>query len=88
MTTHHITSNHITSHHAVQQHDEASKPTPLPPTLGGDGFLLGELLHHAGGARETIAALTNANVDDELVDLDLPHGVVVLLGVSLFSFVS
>jgi len=43
-----------------------------------DRLLLGELLQHTGGAGQAIAGLTNANVQDELVDLDVSHGVLFL----------
>ena len=49
-------------------------------SLGVDGLLAGELLEHTGGAGETIAGLTDAAVQDELVDLDLLHNVLLLVG--------
>ena len=48
--------------------------------LGVDGLLAGELLEHTGGAGETIAGLTDAAVQDHLVDLDLLHNVLLLVG--------
>jgi hypothetical protein len=44
-------------------------------TNGVDGLLLGELLEHTGGTGEPITRLTDANVDDELLNLDLLHHV-------------
>ena len=40
-----------------------------------DWLLTAELLKHLGGARETIAALTDGNIEDELLNLELTHGV-------------
>ena len=51
--------------------------------LGLDGLLVGQILEHLGGLGEFIARLTSAKVQDELVDLDLPHLVVLLLRVLL-----
>ena len=48
--------------------------------LGVDGLLAGELLEHTGGAGETIAGLADAAVQDELVDLDLLHNVLLFVG--------
>lgn len=47
--------------------------------LGVDGLLAGELLEHTGGAGETIAGLADAAVQDELVDLDLLHNVLLFV---------
>lgn len=44
-------------------------------TFGEDGVLATELLQHLGGSGETITALTNGDVEDELLHLDLPHWV-------------
>ena len=47
--------------------------------LGVDGLLAGELLKHTGGAGEPIAGLADAAVQDELVDLDLLHDVLLFV---------
>ncbi len=39
--------------------------------LGGDGGLTGKLLEHLGGTSKSVTRLTNGDVDDELVDLEL-----------------
>ena len=49
--------------------------------LGLDGSLLREIAKHLGGLGEFIAGLTRAEVKDELIDLDIPHQVVLLLQV-------
>ena len=49
--------------------------------LGEAGRLARQLLQHLGGTGETITTLANANVDAELLQLKLPHGV--LLGLRL-----
>ncbi len=51
--------------------------------LGLDGLLVGEIFEHLGGLGEFIARLTRAKVQNELVDLDLSHLVILLLGVLL-----
>jgi len=43
--------------------------------LGVDGRLTGQLLEHFGGTGETIARLADGDVEDELLDAELPHGV-------------
>merc|ERR1711879_291157 len=43
-----------------------------------DGGLTAELLEHLGGTGKTISALTHANVEDQLVDLQLAHRVLLL----------
>ena len=50
------------------------------PGLGVHGLLAGKLLEHTGGAGEAIARLADAAIKDELVNLDVFHGV--LLSVS------
>ena len=50
---------------------------------GLDGFLVGEILEHLGGLGQLIARFTSAQVKNELLDLDLSHLVVELLGVFL-----
>src|SRR4051812_6679064 len=40
-----------------------------------DGGLTGQLLEHLGGTSEPIARLADRNVQDELLDAELPHGV-------------
>lgn len=43
--------------------------------LGVDGGLTGQLLEHLRGTGETITRLANGDVEDELLDAELPHGV-------------
>lgn len=43
--------------------------------LAGDGRLTGELLEHLGGTSQPVTGLTDRDVDDELVDLELLLGV-------------
>mgnify|MGYP003385457674 CR=1 len=47
--------------------------------LAVDGLLISELLQHLGGTGQSITSLTNATVDDQLVNLQLTHGVLSLL---------
>ena len=54
---------------------EREKGLRIVDTLGEDGVLATELLQHLGGSGETITALTDGDVEDELLDLDLPHWV-------------
>jgi len=42
---------------------------------GEDGFLLSQLLQHFGCSGETITTLTNADIHDQLLDLDFSHDV-------------
>lgn len=56
--------------------------------LGGNGDLVSQLLEHLGGTGKTITGLASTNVEAQLLDLDLPHGVLgaghlSLLGLSL-----
>jgi hypothetical protein len=50
--------------------------------LGLDGLLVSEILEHLGCLGESITALSDAAVDDELLNLDLAHWVG-LLGLEL-----
>lgn len=43
--------------------------------LGVDGGLTGKLLEHLGGSGKSITGLTNTNVEGELLDSQLSHGV-------------
>jgi hypothetical protein len=43
-----------------------------------DGLLSAELLEHLGGAGETIATLADGDVEDQLLDLQLAHDVLIL----------
>jgi hypothetical protein len=43
--------------------------------LGVDGSLTAQLLEHLRGTSETITRLANGDVEDELLDAELPHGV-------------
>ena len=54
---------------------EREKGLRIVGTFGEDRVLATELLQHLGGSGETITALTNGDVEDELLDLDLPHWV-------------
>ena len=47
-------------------------------TLGVDGLLVSKLLKHLGGSGQSIARLAYGAVDDELVNSQLPEGVLVL----------
>merc|ERR1719188_2681055 len=49
------------------------------PGLREHRLLLGELLQHLRGTGEAIAALAHTDVQDELLHLDLPHGIVRLV---------
>ena len=51
--------------------------------LGLDGLLVGEIFKHLSGLSEFIARLTGTKVQDELVNLDSSHLVVLLLRVFL-----
>jgi hypothetical protein len=44
--------------------------------LGVDGGLTAELFEHLRSTGETITRLANGDVEDELLDAELPHGVV------------
>jgi hypothetical protein len=43
--------------------------------LGVDGGLTAELFEHLGRTSETITRLANRDIEDELLDAELPHGV-------------
>jgi len=43
--------------------------------LGVDGLLSSKLLKHLGGASEPVTRFTNANVEAELLEAELAHGV-------------
>jgi hypothetical protein len=45
-----------------------------------DGGLTRQLLEHLGGTGESVTRLADGNVQNELLNLQLPHGIVVLLG--------
>ena len=47
--------------------------------LGEDGRLARQLLQHLGGTGQTITGLANADVEAQLANLHLPHGVLGLL---------
>ena len=42
-------------------------------SLGLDGLLISEILEHLSGLGESITALSDTAVDDELLNLDLSH---------------
>jgi hypothetical protein len=48
-------------------------------TAGVNGLLASKLIQHLSGTGQSITRLTNANVDDKLLDVQLAHGVVQLL---------
>ena len=48
------------------------------PTLGEDRLLAAQLLEHLGSTGEAITTLANRNVEDELLDLELTHHILVL----------
>jgi len=43
--------------------------------LGVDGSLTRKLLEHFGGTGEPVSGLSDTDVEDELLDPELPHGV-------------
>lgn len=45
-----------------------------------DGGLTRKLLEHLGGTGKSVTRLANANVQNELLNLELPHGVTRLFG--------
>ena len=45
-----------------------------------DGSLTRQLLKHLGGTSEPVTGFTDGDVQNELLNLELPHGVVGLLG--------
>jgi len=47
-------------------------------SAGEHRLLFGELLQHTGSTGQSIARFTNANVQDELVDLDVSHRILFL----------
>ena len=51
--------------------------------LGLDRLLVGQIFKHLSGLGEFIARLTSAQVQDQFVDLDISHLVVLLGGVLL-----
>lgn len=44
-----------------------------------DGGLTGQLLEHLGGTGQSVTRLADRDVQDELLDAELPHGVLGLL---------
>lgn len=55
-------------------------------TLGVNGLLVGQLLKHLGGTSQSITRLTNATVDDHLVNLQLTHRVLRLIFLGRHGF--
>lgn len=53
--------------------------TTSPPTLGEDGGLPCELLQHFSSSGQPVSALADADVQAELADAELSHGVLLLL---------
>lgn len=51
--------------------------------LGVDGCLTGKLLEHLGGTSKSVTRLSNRDVQDELLDAELAHGVGRLVGAAL-----
>lgn len=49
------------------------------PTLGEDWGLPRELLQHLGSSGQSVSALSHADVQAELANADLSHGVLLLL---------
>lgn len=43
--------------------------------LGVDGRLTAQLLEHLGGTSKSVTRLAHGDVEDELLDAELPHGV-------------
>lgn len=54
-------------------------------TLGEDGSLARQLLQHLGSSGQPVSALTDADVQAELADAKLPHGVLLLLTLVLVT---
>merc|ERR1711997_976571 len=54
-------------------------PSDSAPGLGVDGGLTGQGFEHLASASQPISRLTDANVEAQLADLDVPHGVLLLL---------
>jgi hypothetical protein len=52
---------------------------PKNLTFGENRGLAAELLQDLGGSGETISTLSDGDVEDQLLDLDFPHGVRELL---------
>lgn len=56
-----------------------------------DRSLTRQLLEHLGGTGQSVTRLADGDVEDELLDAELPHGVLGLLRLSLlilaFSFI-
>jgi len=50
--------------------------TTVRGQLTVDGCLTAQLLEHLGRPRQSIARLAHRDVEDELLDAELPHGVV------------
>ena len=54
-------------HHLLQSNEK--------PTLAIHGLLTGDLLQHTSSLGDGISRLTNANVDDQLLNADVTHDV-------------
>lgn len=54
-------------------------------SLTVDRSLTRKLLEHLGGTGEPVTRLADRDVEDQLLDLELPHGVLSLLGRHLES---
>jgi hypothetical protein len=70
-----------------QELQRSTKRAKVNGTLGEHGLLAGQLLEHLRRTGETIARLADADVEAELLELELPHLVVVLVlgGLSMSS---
>ena len=52
----------------------------MSSSLTVDRSLTRKLLEHLGGTGESVTRLADGDVEDQLLDLELPHGVLSLLG--------
>ena len=50
------------------------------PSLGGNGILASEILEHLLSFHELVPRLASGDVEHQLLNLDRPHGVVLVLG--------
>ena len=53
-----------------------------------DGRLTGQLLEHLGGTGQSVTRLADRDVEDELLDAKLAHGVLSLLSLFIFALAS
>lgn len=56
-------------------------------SLTVDGSLTAQLLQHLGGTGQSVTRLANTDVEDELLDAQLTHGVGSLVGLERWEFI-